>query len=130
MSRYKNKPFMQAVAAGCALVAAADGSVSSDEKAKMARFIQSSAELKVFDIAEVIKAFNDAVAKFEFDHDVGTAEALKVIGKIKGDGGAARLLVRVCCAIGASDGNFDEGERAMVRKMCAELGLPAADFDL
>lgn len=39
-------------------------------------------------------------------------------------------MVRVCCAIGAADGNFDEGEKTVVRKICAELSLNPKDFDL
>jgi tellurite resistance protein TerB len=39
-------------------------------------------------------------------------------------------MVRVCCAVGASDGNFDESEKAAVRNICAELGLNPKDFDL
>jgi len=40
------------------------------------------------------------------------------------------LMVRVCCAIGAADGNFDENEKTAVRNICAELGLNPKDFDL
>jgi tellurite resistance protein TerB len=39
-------------------------------------------------------------------------------------------MVRVACAIGATDGNFDQKERTMVREICVELGLNPADFDV
>ena len=128
ITRFNNKNFMHAVAAGCAIVSAADGTVSADEKAKMGKFIRSSEELKVFDVGDVIKSFTAAVEKFEFDHDVGTAEALRTIGKVKSDPAASRLLVRVCCAIGGADGDFDADEKAVVRKICQELGLPPDEF--
>jgi tellurite resistance protein TerB len=130
VSKFKNKSFMEATAAACAMIAAADGQVSSAEKEKMAGFIKNSPELKVFDIADVIKAFNDSVAKFEFDLSLGQAEALKVISKVKSNDGASRLLVRVACAIGASDGDFDAKEKAACRQICLELGLNPADFEL
>ena len=130
VGRYRNKEFMEAVVAGCAIVAAADGDVSSSEKQKMIGFMRSSDELKVFNIEDVIKAFNDAVAKFEFDAEIGRAEALRKIAKIKGKAGADRLLVRVCCAIGAADGNFDTSEKAAVTLICLELGLSPSEFDL
>ena len=41
-----------------------------------------------------------------------------------------QLVVRVCCAIGAADGDIDERERAVVRRMCSELGLNSANFSL
>ena len=130
IGKYKNRSFMEAVVAGCALVSAADGNVSAEEKQKMVGYMQSSNELKMFKMLDVMNAFNDAVSKFEFDPEIGKAEALKTISKIRDDQGAAKLLVRVCCAIGASDGDFDAQERAMVAQIATELNLQPAEFDL
>ncbi len=130
ITRFKNKEFMDAVVASCALVAAADGGVSSAEKQKMAGFIERTEELKVFDMKEVIKSFNKHTDGFEFDPLIGKGEALKTIGKIKKNQEAGRLLIRVCCAIGMADGDFDEKEKAVVREICTELGLPASEFGL
>lgn len=130
VSKFKNREFMEATANACAMIAAADGEVSSAEKMKMTGFINNSPELKAFNLNDVIKVFNDACGKFEFDFNIGQAEALKTIGKIKKDEAASRLLVRVACAIGASDGDFDEREKAACRMICQDLGLNPADFDL
>lgn len=130
VAKFRNREFMEAVVAGCALVAAADGNISSNEKQKMTGFIQNSNELKVFDLNEVIKAFTDICAKFEFDAEIGRAEALRTVCKLRDKEDAARLLVRVCCAIGSSDGHFDENERIVCRSICVELGLAPADFGL
>lgn len=130
VAKYKNRTFMEAVTNGCALMSAADGDIKPEEKQKMTGFITNSAELKVFDLKDVIKVFNDACGKFEFDFQIGQAEALKAIGKIKGKDGEARLLVRVICAVGASDGDFDVKEKAVGRLICLELGLNPADFEL
>lgn len=130
VAKFKNRTFMESVANACALISAADGEVKSEEKMKMVGFISNSPELKVFNLADVIKVFNDACAKFEFDFQIGQAEALKAISKVKGKDGEARLLVRVACAIGASDGNFDDKEKAACRLICLELGLNPADFEL
>lgn len=130
VSKFRNRDFMEAVVAGCAIVAAADGTISSQEKQKMIRFIENSEELKVFKTPDVIAVFNKAVSNFEFDAEIGKAEALKMVGKIRSNVEAARLMVRVCCAIGAADGDFDPSERAAVKIICKELGLDPADFDL
>ncbi|CAB3968332.1 MULTISPECIES: tellurite resistance TerB family protein [Burkholderia] len=130
VAKFKNRTFMEATANACALISAADGEIKSEEKLKMVGFINNSPELKVFNLNDVITVFNDACGKFEFDFQIGQAEALKVIGKIKGKDGEARLLVRVACAIGASDGHFDDQEKAACRLICLELGLNPADFEL
>jgi tellurite resistance protein TerB len=130
VTKFKNREFMDAVVAGCALVSAADGDISAEEKLKMTGYIQNSQELKVFDLKDVIQSFQDVCSQFEFDYQIGKAEALKTIGKIRKKEDAARLLVRVCCAIGGADGSFDEKEQAMCRLICNELGLNPANFDL
>lgn len=130
VTKFRNQEFLEAVVAGCALVAASDNNVSAEEKRKMAGFIQNSTELKVFDTSKVIAAFNAVVEKFDFDPEIGRAEALRTISKIAKKPEAARLLVRVCCAIGGADGNFDESERTVCRTICRELGLSPTDFDL
>ena len=130
VTKFKNKDFLNAVIAGCALVAASDGNVSPEEKRKMFGFINNSDELKVFDNADVIESFNKITSKFEFDYEIGKAEALKIVAKLKGNPDAAKLMVRVCCVSGASDGNFDNDEKQTVRTICRELGLDASEFDL
>jgi tellurite resistance protein TerB len=130
VSKFRNRTFMEATVAACALVAAADGTISAPEKQKMAGFIRNSDELKVFEMSDVIAFFEKVVSGFDFDPEIGKAEALKLVGRLRGNQEQSRVMVRVACAIGASDGDFDETERASVRAICLELGLNPADFDL
>lgn len=130
VSKFKNRTFMEAVVSGCAVVAAADGEISADEKQKMVGFIQRADELKHFEMREVIEVFKKSTEDFEFDQDLGRASAFQRIARVKGNDEQARLLVRVVCAIANADGEFNENERQSVREICAELGLNAEDFDL
>ena len=130
VKKIKNKDFMEAVTAGCAMVAFADGLVSPDEKAKMAGFIQRNDALKVFDMQKVAESFDKYVKGFEFDYAIGKGEALKAIAKVKKNADEARLLVRVCCAIGAADNDFDEHEKKVVVDICKELELDPEEFGL
>lgn len=130
VKKFKNKDFLAATTAGCAMVAFADGVVKPEEKAKMAGFIERNDALKVFDIRQVIESFEKYVKGFEFDYAIGKGEALKAIAKIKKDSDEARLLVRVCCSIGAADNDFDNNEKRVVIEICRELGIDPAEFDL
>lgn len=130
VTKLRNKSFLEAVVAGCALVANADGVVRPEEKQKMMGFLRNSEVLSVFSTEEVITIFDKYAKQFEFDHQIGQASALQAVAKLKDKEAEARLMVRVCCAIGAADGNFDDDEKAVVRKICAELGLNPKDFDL
>ncbi|SEK83322.1 tellurite resistance TerB family protein [Paenibacillus sp. OK003] len=130
VKRFKNKDFMDAVVAGCALVAFADGSVDASEKNKMAGYINLSQELKVFDMTVVIERFNHYVNNFEFSPEIGKQEALKAIAKFKSKPEVGRVIVGVCSAIGAADGNFDDQERRVVGEICTVLGLNPGEFSL
>lgn len=130
MSKYRNREFMEACVAAGALMAAADGEITSDEKRKMIGVIENTDELKHFDMGDVIAFFESIVKKFEFDVEIGRAEALKIIGRIKGKEEQARMLVRVACIIGGADGNFDDDEKAVGRMIAVDLGLNPGDFEL
>ncbi len=130
VSRFRNQTFLEAVIAGCTLVAYADGIVRPEEKQKMMGALRHNDALSLFDTSEVIRLFEKYSGHFEFDRAIGEIEALRVVGKLKGKEGESRLTVRVCCAIGAADGNFEEAERQAVRKICTELGFKPSEFDL
>jgi tellurite resistance protein TerB len=76
---------------------------------------------------EIINAFNKISSKFEFDLEIGKSEVLNLISKIKTQN-EAKLVVRACVLIANSDGDFDDREKDVVKKICKELNLNYADF--
>ena len=128
--KFKNKEFLEAAMAGSALIAMADGTISSEEKQKMIKFIENHDALSIFTTSDVIKAFQDFVSQIEFDKDIGEAKAFLAIGKMKTNHEAGRLLVRMIIAIASSDGNFDSHEQAVAAKIAKELALNPAEFGL
>lgn len=128
--KFKNKEFLHGAMAGAALIALADGTISSDEKKKMLKFIENHDALKVFTTSDVIVAFNEYVNQIEFDKDIGDAKAYAALGKLKSNDEAARLVMRMIISIAAADGHFDEDEKVIAVKIARELNLNTKDFDL
>jgi len=128
--KFKNKDFLNAAMAGSALVAMADGSVSSEEKQKMIKFIENHDALSIFTTSDVIKAFQDFVAQLEFDKDIGEAKAYQALGKMKSNIEASRLLIRMIIAIASSDGNFYGNEKKIASRIARELAVNPAEFGL
>jgi tellurite resistance protein TerB len=128
--KYKNKDFLNAAMAGSALVAMADGSITSDEKQKMIKFIESHDALSIFTTSDVIKAFQDFVGQIEFDQDIGEAKAYQALGKMKSNAEASRLLIRMIIAIASADGNFDATEKKVAIKIAKELAISPSEFEL
>ena len=128
--KYKSKDFLSAALGGSALVILADGKIDSDEKIKMMAFIESHPALSIYDTSEVVKIWKDYIDILEMDADIGEAKAMAALGKIKGKDEQARLVLRMVCAIGAADGDFDSDERKVATKIAIELGLNPSEFDL
>lgn len=128
--KYKNKDFMNAAMSGSALIAMADGNISSEEKQKMVKFIESHDALSIFTTNDVIKSFQDFVGQIEFDKDIGEAKAYQALGKMKSNAEAARLLVRMIIAIASADGDFDDTEKKVAIKIAKELAINPAEFEL
>jgi tellurite resistance protein TerB len=128
--KFKNKEFLEAAMAGSALIAMADGKISSEEKQKMIKFIENHDALSIFTTSDVIKAFQDFVGQIEFDKDIGEAKAFLALGKMKSNAEAGRLLIRMMIAIASSDGDFDLQEQAVAAKIAKELALNPAEFGL
>ncbi|MCM3764258.1 TerD family protein [Neobacillus niacini] len=127
-TRYKSQDVLDAVVAGCALVAMADGYLDASERQKLLEFVHQSDELRVFDTNKVIQRFNYFVSRIEMDRMLGTAEAYRALGRIRTKPEIARLVARYCIAIGYADGNFDNYEKQTVADICRELGLNPAEF--
>ncbi|HEY8160225.1 MAG TPA: TerB family tellurite resistance protein [Methylobacter sp.] len=128
--KFKNKDFLNAAMAGSALITMADGSVSSEEKQKMIKFIESNDALSIYTTSDVIKAFQDFVGQLEFDKHIGEAKAYEALGKMKSNEQASRLLVRMIIGIASSDGTFDFDEKKVAARIANELGIDPAEFEL
>lgn len=128
--KYKSKDFLNAALGGSALVIMADGKIDSQEKIKMMAFIENHEALSIYETSEVVKTWKDYIDTLEMDSDIGSAKALGALGKIKGKPEQAKLVLRMVCAIGAADGDFDADEKLVAAKIATELGLDPAEFDL
>jgi len=130
VSKFQNGDFLEAAVASAIAVSAADGTIDPEEKQKLAKFISMHATMKLFTPSEVVKYINKYVDLFEFDNAMGMQEVLKAVGKLANKEDQARTMVLLACAIGGADGDFDESEKAVVRKLCNAAGLNARDFSV
>lgn len=128
VKKFANKSFLDSATAASALIAAADGTIDADEKKKMMGFMETNESLKVFKMDDIVASFKKWTEKLEFDKELGQAACFEAIAKSRSDAGQARALMRLACAIGAADGDFDADEKAMAQKIAQELGLNASEF--
>lgn len=126
-NRIKDKPTFQRVVWAAYLIGSVDGEFDGEEKSKLVALIQK--QFSSFDTKDILKAIEDAESHMDLDSTFGQNIILDEIGKSKGSDGAASI-VRAAILIGGADGDFDDEEKAMTRKICDRLGIPAANYDL
>jgi stress response protein SCP2/tellurite resistance protein len=128
VNKYMGRDLTEALVAGSALVAMADGILDPMEREKLIDYFRTSQEMRGININEVDSRFNYFVQQIKRDQMLGKAEALRAIGKIANKPEAARLVVRLCCAIGFADGEFASIEKQIVEEICREVRLDPREF--
>ncbi|AFQ43684.1 TerD family protein [Desulfosporosinus meridiei] len=128
VNKYMGKDLTEALVAGSALVAAADGVLEASEREKLIDYFRTSQEMRGININEVDSRFNYFVQRIQSDLILGKAEALRAVGKLASKPEAARLVVRLCCAIGFADGEFAPVEKRVVEEICREVHLDPREF--
>ena len=128
--RHRNRPFMEATMAACALVATADGTVSFSERHRVDQILERLDQLRVFDPHEAINLFDDFVEELKESPEAGRTAALERLAKIAEDRESSRLMIRICCAVSEADGEFSAAERQQIDTICRALGLALEDSGL
>lgn len=123
-----NKQFMEAIVAGCALIAAADGHLELAEKEKMAEFIKSSTVMKLYDMSEVIGKFNSYADVVIADYEAGKKECVDAILKVRYSKEETTQVVRFCSLIALADGSVSEKEEAIIKELAVMLELDPKEF--
>ena len=120
---------LDAVVAACALIAPADGEVSTEERGRMLDRIRGQAGLIPFGVDDVLEAFEALDARFETRPEEARAEAEMMIRQLKGRAEAVEVAA-AAVAVSIADGGLEAEERQVILNICAWLGVAPARFDL
>jgi tellurite resistance protein TerB len=129
-SQFKNKDFADASMAMCALIAAADGSIDSSERSKVAGLISANDVLSMFPASDLRERFDHYCDRLSSDYDFGKIEAVQSIVKLRSEPDQARAVIQIGIIIGGADGNFDAHERGAISDACFAVGFSASEFDI
>jgi tellurite resistance protein TerB len=130
ISKFKNNDFADASMAICALIAAADGTINTDERQKTTALIISNETLKIFPASELKQKFDFYCEKLSQDFDFGKIEAIQAIAKLDKKLDQGRAVIQIGIIIGGADGNFDKDEKKVVKEACYAVGINPGEFDL
>lgn len=126
MAKYNNSTFKNAAMATCALIAAADGEIEKEEKAKVAKLIQNNEMLQVFDAVELRDLFLQYADKAA--DEFGRMDVMNVVARLKGNAEQSETCVQIALVIANADGDFEPQEKKVVTEICGRLGIAAERF--
>lgn len=130
LDKFRNRQFLDATMAASALVSMADGDANITELNTLDQALETLQELRLYDPHEAMDLYRDYLDGLRDDPGATRGKIIQVVGKIREDQHAARLLVRVCVAIGKADEDFSEPEKAVIIELCETLALDSDELGL
>ena len=118
------KDALEAVCAGAALVASADGNISNDEIAATLRAIGANPALSAAFPASEIERVADVMLKRAEGGRVGQSGLYREIKQIAADPEIAELVLLATVDVAEADGSIGEKERAVLAAISKDLGVP------
>ena len=116
---------LQAMVAGCAMVACADGQVSRAERNGLHLLVSNDPLLSLYPPQAVAVAFARHERAFAGDEHGAFLDAMRLIGLVSDRTDHARRVLRACLIMTGVDGGTHPGEIAAVDAVRAALGLGA-----
>ena len=124
IARMRDRPFLEAVMAACALVAMADRDVRLSEQLARDHVLSRLERLRVFDphvAADLHRSFTDTLRD---DPEAGKQRVIARIARFRDDPAAAALILEAGVAIARADSDLSSSEEAVLEELCRTLDLP------
>lgn len=127
--KVQNKDIMEAVIAGCLLVAYADGICETEEMKKMTALIEANENLEPFkrEIQSTIKKFT---SQLEADFGYGKKKMLDQIADISDNDDYAEEVFLNVLAVAKSDSEIEPEEMKVINEVANVLRISVKDFGL
>lgn len=123
MERHRSRPFLNAVMAGCALAAVADGAPSLSERIRVDQILDTLDELKLFDPNEAVDVFNAYCEGILKTPQTGRERAIAAVKAVTADAETAELLVRICLAVAEAKGEKNLIDQIEIVTLCSILDV-------
>ena len=130
VERYRNRPFLKAAMAACALVAIANGKVSFSQRVRVDQILETLDKLKTYDPHEGVDLFNDYVDQILASPKAGHAKAVEAVQSVAENKETARMLIRLCLAVSERNGEISLVEQIEIVSLCNLVGIDPAEVNL
>lgn len=127
--KIENKDLMEAIIAGCVLVAFADGELEPSEEKSLADMIQANENLRHFgtEIGATIERF---VTQMRASKHLGKIKIMRELGDVKNNPRDAEEVFANMVTIAEADGEVEPEELKVLKEVGSVLGIRLADFGI
>ncbi len=123
LERHRNRPFLNAAMAACALAACAQGEVTFSQRIRVDQILDTLERLKAFDPHEGIDLFNEYCSAILDNPRSGQQRAQDAVRVFTQDPETAGLLIRICLAVAESSGDKTLSQQVQIVMLCSLLGV-------
>ena len=127
----ESKDFLEAVCAGAALVAYADGELEEAERKAIVALIQNNPTLgKIYQSAQIEQVAADMFRRAQSAS--GRQGLARELDDLKGRPNAAQMaddVYLICLDIANADGELEAEEEVVLKKLASRLGVDPSKFD-
>lgn len=127
MHKVTKRDDLERVVAVYYIIGIADGDFDQSEKDSMMKAIASNAALSNFSDDDIMAAFKKIDSFYSLAKPMGDRKALAMLEGVSDKEFAEELMMFACIA-GAADGEFDDDEKVMARKIADALNVNPGDF--
>ena len=126
VDRYRNKEFLKAVLAVCAIAARANPTISLEARFRIDRILDRVDLVELFDRDKVTRILNDYIHWLTADRVLAGAVLHAKVARMAGDRKKARTLLRVAYLVMSAGEMMTAGEHAELDRLCRLLALDPA----
>jgi tellurite resistance protein TerB len=123
LERHRNRPFLEAAMAACAIIATDDGSVSFAERVRVDQILETLDQLNIYDPHEGGDIFNEYVDEIEKSPKEGHSKAMNAVKAFANEVESASLIIRICLAVAEADGDATLADQIEIVTLCSLLGV-------
>jgi tellurite resistance protein len=123
LERHRQRPFLKASMAACALAAAADGAPTFCARIRVDQILETLETLKIFDPHEAVDLFNEYSKTLLKSPADGHQKALDAIKAMTGNPDTLALLVRMYIAVAEAKEGKSGSDEAEFEAVCKTLGI-------
>lgn len=114
---------VKATLAATALITAADGIISVEERAYVEKTLGSLDLFKEISAEDGLAMFDEYVGRLQNEPSTANDKLMAIIGNARVGTEVAEIIVDICKAISSSDGSVDESEERIIQKIADVLGV-------